>query len=37
MLKFTISDRAAEILNAAGALNHVIKIMEKYIAVLCKF
>ncbi|XP_055999651.1 leucine-rich repeat serine/threonine-protein kinase 2-like isoform X2 [Ostrea edulis] len=28
------ADRAAEILNAAGALNHVIKIMEKYIAVL---
>lgn len=33
---FVISDKAAEILNSAGALDYVIKTMEKYTDILCK-
>lgn len=33
---FAISDKAAEILNSAGALDYVIKTMEKYLDILCK-
>lgn len=33
---FVISDKAAEILNSAGALDYVIKTMEKYTHILCK-
>ena len=31
-----ISDKAAEILNSAGAMSHLIRTMDRYIDVLCE-
>lgn len=34
---FVILDKVVEIFNLVGVFDYVIKIMEKYIDILCKF